>query len=77
VLAVSSGSIIGGIGGAVFAVPVAAAMNSAVTYIAGGSWKDEVRPPADPMPREPENGGREARRRRRRAARPEDVTTVA
>ncbi|MBW4042049.1 MAG: AI-2E family transporter [Acidobacteria bacterium] len=77
VLAVSSGSIIGGIGGAVFAVPVAAAMNSAVKYIAGGSWKGEVPPPTDPIPREPEHGGREARQRRSRAAEPEDVTTVA
>jgi predicted PurR-regulated permease PerM len=77
VLAVSSGSIIGGIGGAVFAVPLAAAVNSAVKYIAGGSWQDETPPPADPMPRQPENGGRAARRRRRRAAEPEDVTTVA
>ena len=77
VLAVSSGSILGGIGGAVFAVPVAAAMNSAVKYLAGGSWKDEALPPTDPMPREPENGGRRARRRRKLAAEPEDVITVA
>lgn len=77
VLAVSSGSIIGGIGGAVFAVPLVAAANSAVKYIAGGAWKDEAPPPTDPMPREPEQGGTAARRRRSRAAEPEDVSTVA
>jgi predicted PurR-regulated permease PerM len=77
VLAVSSGSIIGGIGGAVFAVPLAAAANSGIKYIAGGAWKDDAPPPSDPMPREPEQGGAPARRRRRRAADPEDVTTVA
>jgi predicted PurR-regulated permease PerM len=77
VLAVSSGSIIGGIGGAVFAVPLVAAVNSAVQFIAGGSWKTDPPPPTDPLPREPERGGRAALRRRRRAADPEDVTTVA
>ncbi|WP_375389365.1 AI-2E family transporter [uncultured Amnibacterium sp.] len=77
VLAVSSGSILAGIGGAVFAVPLAAAVNSAVKYIAGGAWQHEPPPPAGPMPREPEQGGPAARRRRRRAAEPEDVTTVA
>lgn len=77
VLAVSSGSIIAGIGGAVFAVPLAAAVNSAVQYVAGGAWRDEPQPPASPMPREPEQGGPAARRRRSRAAEPEDVTTVA
>jgi predicted PurR-regulated permease PerM len=77
VLAVSSGSIIGGIGGAVFAVPLVAAANSAVKYIAGGAWKGEPPPPTGPMPRGPEQGGAAARRRRRAAADPEDVTTVA
>ncbi|MFD1720272.1 AI-2E family transporter [Amnibacterium endophyticum] len=77
VLAVASGSIIAGIGGAVFAVPFTAAANSAVKYLAGGAWKDEPPPPEGPMPTEPEEGGRAARRRRRRAERPEDVTTVA
>lgn len=76
VLVVSSGSIIGGIGGAVFAVPIAAAANSAVKYIAAGAWKGAQAPPTEPLPREPEQGGRGARRRRRRAAEPEDVTTV-
>lgn len=77
VLAVSSGSIIAGIGGAVFAVPLVAAANSAVKYIAGGAWKQEPEPPDEPLPREPEQGGSEARRRRREADDPEDVTTVA
>jgi predicted PurR-regulated permease PerM len=77
VLAVSSGSIIGGIGGAVFAVPLVAAANSAVKFIAGGAWKDDAPPPTGPMPRQPERGGAAARRRRKRAAEPEDVTTVA
>jgi putative heme transporter len=77
VLVVSSGSIIAGIGGAVFAVPLAAAVNSAVKYIAGGAWKHEPAPPTGPMPTQPEQGGRAARRRRRKAAEPEDVTTVA
>ncbi len=77
VLCVSGGSIIGGIAGAVFAVPIAAATNSAVKYIAGGAWRGEPPPPTEPLPREPEQGGRQARRRRRRAAAPEDVTTVA
>jgi putative heme transporter len=66
VLAVSSGSIIGGIGGAVFAVPLAAALNSAVKYIAGGAWKGDAPPPADAPSPEPEDGPE-----------PEDVTTVA
>jgi putative heme transporter len=77
VLAVSSGSIIAGIGGAVFAVPLVAAVNSAVKYIAGGGWRDDPPPPTAPLPQEPENGGRRARRRRRKAENPEDVTTVA
>lgn len=75
VLAVSSGSIVAGIAGAVFAVPLAAAVNSAVQYIAGGAWRNEPEPPAAPLPREPER--RRPAVRRRRAAEPEDVTTVA
>ena len=76
VLAVASGSLLAGIAGAVFAVPFAAAVNSAVKYVAGGAWKDEAPPPTSPVPEDPEQGGR-ARRRRRRARSPEDVTTVA
>ena len=77
VLVVASGSIIAGIGGAVFAVPMAAAVNSAVKYVAGGAWRGDPPPPTDPVPRQPEQGGRAARRRRKRADDPEDVTTVA
>lgn len=77
VISVALGSLLGGIAGAVFAVPFAAALNSAVKYIAGGAWKDEPAPPEGPMPREPEHGGPLARWRRRRAAEPQDVTTVA
>ncbi len=76
VLSVASGSLVAGIAGAVFAVPLAAAVNSGVKYVAGGAWKDEPPPPTSPVPEDPEQGGR-ARRRRRRAGRPEDVTTVA
>ncbi|HEV7622782.1 MAG TPA: AI-2E family transporter [Amnibacterium sp.] len=74
VLTVATGSLLGGIAGAVFAVPFVAAMNSAVLYLAGGAWKDEAPPPTSPVPEEP----RDRRRRRRRDPRPEpqDVTTV-
>ena len=75
VLAVGSGSIIAGIGGAVFAVPVVAAANSAVKYVASGSWRDDPPPPEGPVPSEPET--RAERRRRRHPNSPEDVTTVA
>ena len=77
VLAVSSGSIIGGIGGAVFAVPLVAAANSAINYIAGDAW--EARGAAADRP----DAARARERRPRgapppkRAAEPEDVTTVA
>lgn len=77
VLAVGSGSIVGGIAGAVFAVPLAAALNSAVQYVASGAWRDDPQPPTERMPREPEHGGRRARLRRRHPQQPEDVTTVA
>jgi predicted PurR-regulated permease PerM len=74
VLTVATGSLLGGIAGAVFAVPFVAAMNSAVQFVAGGAWKDDAPPPTSPVPEEPSD----RRRRRRRPARPEpqDVTTV-
>lgn len=75
VLAVGSGSIIAGIGGAVFAVPFVAAANSAVKYVASGAWRDDPPPPTEPVPDEPEDPAH--RRRRRRPKRPEDVSTVA
>ncbi|HEV7624674.1 MAG TPA: AI-2E family transporter, partial [Amnibacterium sp.] len=52
VLAVAGGSVIAGIVGAVFAVPLAAATNSAVKYVAGGEWKGKGQPPTGPVPEE-------------------------
>jgi predicted PurR-regulated permease PerM len=74
VLTVATGSLLGGIAGAVFAVPFVAAMNSAVHFLAGGAWKDDTPPPTAPVPEEPSD----RRRLRRRTTRPEpqDVTTV-
>ncbi|RXZ70984.1 AI-2E family transporter [Agromyces albus] len=46
VLAVATGSLLAGIPGALFAVPVAAVLNVMILYIAGGSWKDQSGPPA-------------------------------
>ena len=78
VLTVATGSLLGGIAGAVFAVPFVAAANSAITYVAGGAWKSDPPPPTDPMPREPEGGDqRRSRFRRRHRPQPQDVTTVA
>ena len=48
VLAVAAGSLLAGIPGALFAVPVAAVLNVMVHYIAGGSWKSA--PPLSPPP---------------------------
>jgi predicted PurR-regulated permease PerM len=71
VLAVASGSILAGIIGALFAVPLTAAANSAIKYLAGGAWR-QPEPPTDPPPTahgpEPLRDG---------GADPEDVTTVA
>ncbi|MGW4931240.1 AI-2E family transporter [Agromyces sp. NPDC004153] len=46
VVAVATGSLLAGIPGALFAVPVAAVVNVMIIYIAGGSWKGEPGPPA-------------------------------
>jgi predicted PurR-regulated permease PerM len=46
VIAVATGSLLAGIPGALFAVPVAAVVNVMIIYIAGGSWKGETGPPA-------------------------------
>lgn len=73
VISVALGSLLGGIAGAVFAVPFAAALNSAVKYLAGGSWKDETPPPVDDVPHEDAKPSR----RRDRRPRPQDVKTVA
>lgn len=47
VVAVSAGSLLAGIAGALFAVPVAAVMNVMINYIAGGSWKLAPGPPVE------------------------------
>lgn len=47
VVAVSAGSLLAGIPGALFAVPVAAVMNVMINYIAGGSWKGAAGPPLE------------------------------
>jgi hypothetical protein len=75
VLAVAVGSLLAGIAGGVFAVPVAAAVNSAVRYIAGGAWKGQSEPPTGDIPGEQEGGG--GRKQERRKPGPKDVTTVA
>lgn len=53
VLAVAGGSMVAGIAGAFFAVPVVATVNVMVNYIAGGSWRTPpagLAPPADSTP---------------------------
>jgi predicted PurR-regulated permease PerM len=75
VLAVAVGSLLAGIAGAVFAVPITAALNSAVRYIAGGAWKGLPEPPTDDIPGEHEGDG--GRRQDRDEPEPKDVTTVA
>jgi len=47
VVAVATGSLLAGIAGALFAVPVAAVMNVMINHIAGGSWKDAAGPPVE------------------------------
>ncbi|MGW9184535.1 AI-2E family transporter [Agromyces sp. NPDC055661] len=46
VVAVATGSLLAGIPGALFAVPVAAVVNVMIVYISGGSWKGDPGPPA-------------------------------
>jgi predicted PurR-regulated permease PerM len=53
VLAVASGSMLAGIPGALFAVPVVATLNVMVGYIARGEWRTDPRPTEkDLLPRE-------------------------
>lgn len=52
VIAVTTGSLLAGIPGALFAVPVAAVLNVMILYIAGGTWK-QAEPPAPPETRSP------------------------
>src|SRR6218665_1151727 len=42
VLAVATRFLLGGIPGALFAVPTGAALNVIIVYVVGGSWKDNV-----------------------------------
>lgn len=49
VLAVATGSLLAGIPGALFAVPVAAVLNVMVLYVSGGSWKSDAPPSAGPV----------------------------
>jgi putative heme transporter len=77
VLTVATGSLLGGIAGAVFAVPIVAAMNSAIKYVAGGAWKGAPQPPTGDLPEQPEGGDRNAAERRGRKPKPQDVRTVA
>jgi predicted PurR-regulated permease PerM len=74
VISVALGSLLGGIAGAVFAVPLAAALNSAVKYLAGGSWKGQPPPDVSDVPKDDEAT---PSRRRDRKPRPQDVKTVA
>jgi predicted PurR-regulated permease PerM len=46
VVAVATGSLLAGIPGALFAVPVAAVLNVMIAYVSSGAWKDEIPPPA-------------------------------
>ncbi|MRG60911.1 AI-2E family transporter [Agromyces sp. CFH 90414] len=46
VVAVATGSLLAGIPGALFAVPIAAVVNVMVGYVASGVWKSEAPPPA-------------------------------
>ena len=72
VLAVAGGSVIAGIVGAVFAVPLAAATNSAVKYLAGGEWKGKPPPTPGPVPEEGDPSPR-----RDDDPRPKDLKTTA
>jgi predicted PurR-regulated permease PerM len=75
VLAVAVGSLLAGIAGGVFAVPVTAALNSAVRFIAGGAWKGQPEPWTGGIPGEQEGGG--GRDQDSPDPQPKDVTTVA
>ncbi|WP_368499306.1 AI-2E family transporter [Herbiconiux sp. A18JL235] len=54
VLAVAGGSMVAGIAGAFFAVPLVATLNVMIAYVAGGAWRASV-PPAllEPPQKEP------------------------
>lgn len=50
VVAVAAGSLIAGIPGALFAVPLVAVVNVMIGYIAGGAWKGVAPPPSRSSP---------------------------
>ena len=52
VIAVTTGSLLAGIPGALFAVPIAAVGNVMILYIAGGTWK-QATPPLPPETHSP------------------------
>jgi putative heme transporter len=47
VVAVATGSLLAGIPGALFAVPVAAVLNVMINYVSSGTWKGEDAQPPD------------------------------
>jgi hypothetical protein len=70
VLAVASGSVLAGIIGALFAVPLTAAANSAIKYLASGEWKRRPGSPAVPPPGEGGSGPKDG------DPAPQDVTVA-
>ncbi|WP_291055175.1 AI-2E family transporter [Herbiconiux sp.] len=52
VLAVAGGSMVAGIAGAFFAVPLVATLNVMINYIAGGTWRTPVPDPALTTPKD-------------------------
>lgn len=63
VLAVATGGLIGGISGALFAVPVVATFNVMIGYIARGEWRTDPHPTVSDVvpPTRPTRGARRAR----------------
>ena len=63
VLAVATGGLIGGIPGALFAVPVVATFNVMIGYIARGEWRTDPHPTVSDVvpPTRPTRGARRAR----------------
>jgi predicted PurR-regulated permease PerM len=49
VLVVAAGSLVAGIPGALFAVPLVAVLNVMIGYVSGGTWRQE-RPGGAPRP---------------------------
>jgi len=47
VLAVAGGSVVAGIPGALFAVPIVAVLNVMIGYIARGDWRPPLSTPKD------------------------------